>query len=251
MTAVAEPGATTDTAGVRALRSAAALTLFDVALASRIDWLKLREQLDTLKPRGGCAAAVATAAISSTAQHSLDALNHRACPPYAARAATGYGPLSFRSRVRTAAGWSTRSTGPDATRAVLARLAATQQESHTLTEASRHSCTPAAILEHLACGSDADVVHNVARNPNASIATLAQLAARGADTVRRWVACNPSTSAATLTLLAKNPDPTVRRWVVCNPSTSAATLTLLAKDPDPAVRSGVAQHPSTPQGVSN
>ena len=247
-----KPAPTAGTAGVRALRCAAALPLADVASSAGVDWLRLRDQLHALTPRGVCAAAAAeivaageTQRTLGATQHILDALNHRACPPYATRSAIGYGTLNPMPRVATAAGWSTRDAGPHATRAALVRLAATQHRGRTSIQAVLHRRTPAAILDALACDSDPDVVYNVARNPNTSTATLARLGASTTQSVRRETANNPSTSAATLTLLAEDPSPAVRRETARNPSTSAATLTLLAKDPDSVVRGRVAHNPST------
>ena len=247
-----EPAPTADTAGVRALRCAAALPLADVASSAGVDWLRLRDHLHALTPRGVCAAAAAaivaageTQQTLDATQHILNALNHRACPPYATRSAIGYGPLNPMPRVATAAGWSTRDAGPGATRDALVRLAATQHRGRTSMQAVRHRRTPAAILDALACANDPDVVYNVARNPNTSTATLARLGASTTQSVRRETAYNPSTSTATLTLLAKDPSPAVRRETARNPSTSTATLTLLAKDPDPTIRGGVAHNPST------
>ena len=204
-------------AALRALRCAAALPLADVASSAGVDWLRLRDQLHALTPRGVCAAAAAAvvaagetrrtldAAQHILIEHILDALNHRACPPCATRSAIGYGALNAMPRVATTAGWSTRNAGPGTARAALIRLAATPHPSHIPIQAAWHRCTPAAILDHLACANDPDVVYSVARNANTSAATLARLAASTTQAVRRGVSLNPNTSAATLELLSKDP----------------------------------------------
>ena len=220
-----EPGTPTYTTAVRALRCAAALSVFEVAVSAGVDWLKLRDHLHTLRPRGACAAAAAavvaggeTQQIVDATQHILDALDHRACPPYTTRSAIGYGPLNPKPRVATTAGWATRDAGPGTTRAALVRLAATQPRGRTPMQAVRHDCMPAAILERLSRSNDPLVEYNVASNPNTSAATLARLAASATLSTRREAASNPNTPAATLTLLAEDPSPAVRRGALHNPT---------------------------------
>ena len=58
---------------MRALRCAAALPVSDVAASTGVDWLKLRDHLHALKPRGACAAAAAAVVAGGETQQILDA----------------------------------------------------------------------------------------------------------------------------------------------------------------------------------
>ena len=107
---MAEPGSP---AQQQCGRCAAALPLSDVAVSAGVDWLRPRDHLHALKPRGACAAAAAavvvggeTQQILDATQRILDALNSRACSPHATRAAIGYG-----STVRRNGGSSLRVRG--------------------------------------------------------------------------------------------------------------------------------------------
>ena len=112
---------------MRALRSAAAMRLEDVAAAAGVDRWSLRDHLETLTPRGECAATLAETASNGWATDRAFAVDHRACPPYAARAAASDDVLYASDSVPTAAGWSTRRVGPGATRVALTTAAAPPQ----------------------------------------------------------------------------------------------------------------------------
>ena len=234
-----------DTAMVRALRSAAAMRLSNVAAVAGVDRWTLRDQLEMLTHRGGCAATLAEAASNGRAMDRASAVDHRACPPFSARAAASDDVLFASDSVPTAAGWSTRRVCPGATRAALI-AAATQEVSDSRTNnlclrAAEHRHTPAMVLYHLAGSSSPNVQRCAARNPDTPAAALERLAVSLDAHFRHDTARNSITSAALLERLSTDPYTTVRCGVAQNLNTPPATLERLARDQQQTVREAAAE----------
>ena len=220
------------------------MRLEDVAAAAGVDRWSLRDHLETLTPRGECAATLAETASNGWTMDRAAAVDHRACPPYAARAAASDDVLYASDNVPTAAGWSTRRVCPGATRAALT-TAATQEPSESpkidlRLRAAEHQHTPAMVLYHLADHSSHSVRRAAASNSNTPAAALERLAVTQSAHLRHHTARNPSTTAALLKRLSTDTDTTVREAVAQNINTPPATLKRLAADHQQSVREAAA-----------
>ena len=268
---------------IRLLRIAAHVPLSDIASATGTTTRTLRKRLAASTPRGGCAQAVADAAPNARRTKTRSALlAHRACPPYAARAAGGDRSPMVRAAALGAAGWSTRSEdSPAATRATLIRHAAHHPEvaGHqacpTLLAAAL--CTPTGdairisparhqaalkvtaaypldrcepyLLAVLATDEYWDVRERVASHPLTPMSTRTGMVSDPDWHPRAALAFSGDVADSVLSTLAQDPETRVRSSLVIRHRLPEHLLRKLGEDPDPTIRSEVAIHPRCPSDL--
>ena len=240
---------------LRLLRSAAQVPLDDIASATGTTTRILRKRLAASTPRGGCAQAVAEAAPNARSTITRSALiAHRACPPYAARAAGGDRSPMVRAAASGAAGWSTRSQdSPAATRATLICHAA-----HRPAVAGHQACPT--LLAAAICVSNDHAPHmSPARHQAAREVTAAHpldrcepylLAVLATDEywgVRERVASHPLTPMSTRTGMVSDPDWHPRAALAFSGDVADSVLLTLAQDPETKVRSSLVRRRGLPE----
>ena len=243
------------------------MSLPAAAESAGVDVDELRQTLNTLAGRGGCAQRLGAAAADGSAAAAMMGL----CPPPASRAAlhdrrvahimlwVSPNAAATRSELVSAAVGDNYQIRADAYRhpqcppLMLAAATVTPERLRALaagvklaaTAAAHRACVPAALIA-AATGYNIAAANAAIANP-ACPQTAVRHAAESFDPLRReTVARNPHLPAMLADRLRRDPDTTVRVAAVARPDTNSDTLTALACDPitKHAVRCAAVSHPN-------
>ena len=226
------------------LRIAPQFGVRDVLDVAGMSLRQMRSQIRGLDARGGCAAAAAAVATGKAAAATrAAALNHRACPPYAARAAGADRTDSVRETARGVAGWSTRGWWMhDAPRSVFAAAAASGYTHMRQVAVTRQEFPSAARVALCASRGSSFPVREALAYPwgGSEAHVVAALAADPDETIRALVVRHRSASRYLRTRLATDTSLRVRVEAAKSGDVSDKALEGLASDPEHAVRCAVA-----------
>ena len=229
---------------VRAVRNAAASGVDAAAAAAGVTPQHVYNQLRQLRPRGGCAAAVAKNARRGRGQRRVRALQHRACPPPAVVTAARSQFPEIGLAGRGVASWAARTAaGEPHTRN--AQIRALGALSYTFDRARPQArCITPATLTYAASGEIfANVLRRIPDVGHSPPQVLAPLAASKDLTIRSAVGRHLNSPLCVLAALARDTDHRVRRSVARNPACSLRVLARLARDSSNEVRAAATDHP--------
>ena len=183
-------------AALRVSRSAAAMRLEDIAAACGVAIAGLRQHLERLDSRGGCAETLTVVAASAgNPEIQYAALAHRCCPPHTKRLTA--------LQAGGAAGWAhgfddiadRHVCGP---RHFMAGAAAAALYGSSFCEAASNPLSPAGLLARCAADPEWHVRVETANNPSCDSQILAELAADTESIVRIMAQTHPNWHPSTI-----------------------------------------------------
>ena len=224
---------------VRVARMAPSATLTEAAEAAGVSSDALQNGLQLLNGRGGCAAVAAqSAAKADHREHRRRAVEHRACPPSAVRAAAELDECaSVGASGHGVAAWTAERLGRLNPRRVMANFGLSDDDTELWVNADDFDAD--AMLVRLAYHHRSSIRAKVQR---VSPPWIIKMFAVGDDTDTLInAACNSRCPPEVLAALSTNDRVDVRYAVAWNRGCPRLQLERLAIDPVPAVRAAAAE----------